>query len=86
MGEEKHTGFRITPSLLSGGIAAGCYGDLIMCLYQQVKPYEQNPGETTASAVRWKRNCARAFGDTGTDGTPERRITGMPAKYFRRYR
>ena len=32
MGEEKHTGFRITPSLLSGGIAAGCYGDLIMCL------------------------------------------------------
>ena len=36
MGEEKHTGFRITPSLLSGGIAAGCYGDLIMCLYQQV--------------------------------------------------
>jgi predicted nucleotide-binding protein (sugar kinase/HSP70/actin superfamily) len=26
MGEEKHTGFRITPSLLSGGIAAGCYG------------------------------------------------------------
>lgn len=46
MGEEKHTGFRITPSLLSGGIAAGCYGDLIMCLYQQVKPYEQNPGET----------------------------------------
>lgn len=46
MGEEKHTGFRITPGLLSGGIAAGCYGDLIMCLYQQVKPYEQNPGET----------------------------------------
>ena len=46
MGEEKQTGFRITPSLLSGGIAAGCYGDLIMCLYQQVKPYEQNPGET----------------------------------------
>lgn len=34
MGEEKHTGFRITPGLLSGGIAAGCYGDLIMCLYQ----------------------------------------------------
>ena len=24
MGEEKHIGFRITPSLLSGGIAAGC--------------------------------------------------------------
>ncbi len=86
MGEEKHTGFRITPSLLSGGIAAGCYGDLIMCLYQQVKPYDRIRERRTASAVRWKRNCARAFGDTGTDGTPERRITGMPAKHFRRYR
>ena len=27
MGEEKHTGFRITPSLLSGGIAAGWRSD-----------------------------------------------------------
>lgn len=45
-GEEKHSGFRITPRLLWGAIAAVCYGDLIMCLYQQVKPYEAVPGET----------------------------------------
>lgn len=45
-GEEKHPGFRITPRLLFGAIAAVCYGDLIMCLYQQTKPYEVNPGET----------------------------------------
>lgn len=45
-GEEKHSGFRITPRLLAGAISAVCYGDLIMCLYQQVKPYEAVPGET----------------------------------------
>lgn len=45
-GEEKHSGFRITPRLLFGAIAAVCYGDLIMCLYQQTKPYETVPGET----------------------------------------
>lgn len=44
-GEEKHSGFRITPRLLSGAIAAVCYGDLIMCLYQQTKPYETVCGE-----------------------------------------
>lgn len=45
-GQEKHSGFRITPRLLMGAIAAICYGDLIMCLYQQVKPYEEASGET----------------------------------------
>ncbi len=45
-GEEKHSGFRITSRLLFGAISAVCYGDLIMCLYQQTKPYEVNPGET----------------------------------------
>ena len=45
-GEEKHSGFRITPGLLRGAIAAVCYGDLLMCLYQQVKPYEEVSGET----------------------------------------
>ena len=45
-GEEKHSGFRITHRLLRAAIAAVCYGDLIMCLYQQVKPYETECGET----------------------------------------
>lgn len=45
-GEERHSGFRITPRLLLGAVAAVCFGDLIMCLYQQVKPYETVPGET----------------------------------------
>ncbi len=45
-GQERHSGFRITPKLLSAAAAAVCFGDLIMCLYQQVKPYECRAGET----------------------------------------
>lgn len=45
-GEEMHSGFRITPRLLLSAIMAVCFGDLVMCLYQQVKPYEAVPGET----------------------------------------
>lgn len=46
MGEEKQPGFNITPRLLFGAIAAVCYGDLMMCLYQQIKPYEQVKNQT----------------------------------------
>lgn len=46
IGEEKHSGFHISIRLLRGAIAAVCYGDLIMCLYQQVKPFEVINGET----------------------------------------
>lgn len=44
MGQERHPGFRITPRLLSGAIAAVCCGDLCMSLYHQTKPYEQEMG------------------------------------------
>lgn len=45
-GQESHPGFRITLPLLLSAIRAVCYGDLIMSLYQQVKPYEREKGET----------------------------------------
>lgn len=43
-GQESHPGFRITVSLLLSAITAVCYGDLVMSLYQQVKPYECEKG------------------------------------------
>lgn len=45
-GDEKHPGFQITPKLLFAAVAAVCYGDLILCLFQQTEPYECHPGET----------------------------------------
>lgn len=49
-GQESHPGFRITLPLLMSAITAVCYGDLIMSLYHQVKPYECEHG--TADRVR----------------------------------
>lgn len=45
-GQEHHPGFRITPRLLFAAVTAVCYGDLIMSLYHQVKPYECEEGAT----------------------------------------
>lgn len=45
-GMEKQPGFRITPRLFLNAMAAVCFGDLVMSLYQQVKPYERRKGET----------------------------------------
>ena len=48
--QEKHPGFRISLRLFRDAVTAVCYGDLIMRLYQQVKPYECEEG--AADAVR----------------------------------
>ena len=45
-GQEKHPGFRITPRLFLDAVTAVCYGDLILSLYHQVKPYECEKGAT----------------------------------------
>ena len=50
-GQERHPGFRITLPLLMSAVTAVCYGDLIMSLYQQVKPYELESG--AADRVRF---------------------------------
>ncbi|WP_291652353.1 2-hydroxyacyl-CoA dehydratase [Clostridium sp.] len=45
-GIEKHPGLKLSPSIILKAIYAVLYGDLIMCLYNKVKPYEINDGET----------------------------------------
>ncbi len=52
-GEESHPGFKINPKMLFGALAAVCYGDLLMSLYQQIRPYEKNKGETDALYHKW---------------------------------
>lgn len=52
-GQYKHPGFTITPKLLFSAVAAVCYGDLLMTLYQQVRPYERRQGEAKACWERW---------------------------------
>ncbi|MBQ9844764.1 MAG: 2-hydroxyacyl-CoA dehydratase [Oscillospiraceae bacterium] len=52
-GMENHPGFKLTPKILHSMIYAVCYGDLIMSLVNQVRPYETNKGEAEALADRW---------------------------------
>lgn len=57
-GEYRHPGFTITPKLLFHAVAAVCFGDLLMTLYQQVRPYECRRGEARECWERWnKRLC-----------------------------
>ncbi|MBR2028508.1 MAG: 2-hydroxyacyl-CoA dehydratase [Oscillospiraceae bacterium] len=52
-GMESHPGFKLTPKMLHSMIYAVCYGDLIMSLVNQVRPYELNKGDAEALADRW---------------------------------
>lgn len=45
-GEEKNSGFCISPKLVYHAATAVCCGDLLMLLYQQTKPYECQKGQT----------------------------------------
>lgn len=54
-GEERHPGFSITPRLLFGAVTAVCYGDLLMTLLQQVRPYERTKGQAEDCRQKWMR-------------------------------
>ncbi len=54
---EKNDGFKITLPMLSDGIRAICYGDLIMrCLYR-TRPYELVPGSANELRDKWQKIC-----------------------------
>ena len=61
-GLEKHPGFRLTLPILHGLMYAVLYGDLLMTLLNQVKPYEERPGEAEALAARWTQRLGRELG------------------------
>ena len=54
-GLEKNKGFRLTLPLLRQAMAALVYGDLLMLLSNQVKPYETEKGQAMAMAETWSR-------------------------------
>ncbi|NBK78952.1 2-hydroxyglutaryl-CoA dehydratase [bacterium D16-76] len=52
-GLESNSGFKITLPLLRRAIAALTYGDLLMLLKNQTKPYEVEPGASDALVRQW---------------------------------
>jgi len=52
-GLEKNSGFKFTPVMAMKFLSCLIYGDLIMLLRNQVKPYEINAGDTDAMVEKW---------------------------------
>lgn len=52
-GLEKNPGFRLTPGMLKRVLYAVYYGDLLLSLYNQCRPYELTKGASRALADKW---------------------------------
>ena len=50
---EHNPGFKLSVKLLYQLVSAVCYGDLLMWIGNQVRPYELNPGETDRLIDAW---------------------------------
>ena len=52
-GMEDHPGFKLTVPMLYKMMYCAFYGDLMMLMANQCRPYEKNPGETDALVKQW---------------------------------
>lgn len=60
-GLESNSGFKITLPLLRRALAGLAYGDLLMLLKNQTKPYEINMGESDALVEKWIQKLTELF-------------------------
>lgn len=60
-GLEKESSFKITPSIALKLVYAVMYGDLLMLLYNQCRPYEINEGDTDKVLSDWQAKLAVAL-------------------------
>ncbi len=58
-GIEKHPGWKITPSLVHKIAYGVLYGDLLLSLVNQSKPYETEKGASDALAEKWTNELSR---------------------------
>lgn len=61
-GIEDHPGFKLTLPKLHGMLYAVVYGDLLLSLSNQCRPYEINKGQTKALADNWTKKLGRELG------------------------
>ena len=60
-GLEKDSGFQLTLPLIRKIVAAVFYGDELMSLANQTRPYENEPGTADALVAAWTRRVASQF-------------------------
>jgi len=61
-GLERHPGFKLTVPIIYRMLYAVLYGDLLMTLRNQCRPYEINSGECDALARRWAEKLSEELG------------------------
>ena len=82
-GLEKNSGFRIRLSMLRKGLATLIYGDLLMLLVNQTRPYEKNAGESDALVDKWVDELNALFvRRRGYSARAQRRILAKIAEDF----
>ena len=65
-GLEKNPGFKLTIPLILQLVFSIVYGDIIMLLANQCRPYEVKAGETDALAAAWQDRLVNEFQRTGS--------------------
>ncbi len=60
-GLEKNPAFPMTPGIALRLIYAVLYGDMLMLLYNQCKPYELKKGQTDELLARWQHRLGKLF-------------------------
>lgn len=53
-GMEKNPGFKLTVGMIRRAVAGVIYGDSLMCLRNQCRPYEINDGDTDRLVKKWQ--------------------------------
>lgn len=65
-GIEKHPGFRLSLPMLTELVYSVLYGDLLMSVVNQVRPYEAVPGEAERLAAVWTERLGKELGSGKT--------------------
>ena len=60
-GLEKGSAFKITPMMLLQFLYAILYGDILMSLYNQCRPYEKNKGDCDRVLKKWEGILEKTF-------------------------
>ncbi len=60
-GLEKDSGFKFTLPMLRRALAAMVYGDMLMLLKNQIKPYEKEQGKTDKLVRHWTSKICKGF-------------------------
>ena len=64
-GLERHPGFKLTAPIIIASIYAILYGDVLMSLANQVKPYEKTAGGADKLVAKWTQRLGRELGAGG---------------------